>query len=54
MLGTIPANFEELESKERRIFENVSLLTSSAEFIKACKAGDRTEAKRILNVNVRT
>jgi ankyrin repeat protein len=52
MLGTIPANFEELESKERRIFENIGLLTSSADFIKACKSGHMEGIRRILAINV--
>jgi hypothetical protein len=38
MLRTIPANFEDMDSKEARIFGEVSKLTSSADFIKAVRA----------------
>ena len=52
MLGTIPANFEDMDSKERRIFSDTTKLTSSADFIKAVRAGQVDEVKRILAINV--
>ena len=52
MLNTIPPGFYELAEKEKRIFENVSMLTSSADFIKAIRNKDLIEASRILKINV--
>ena len=49
----IPATIEELESKERRMFENMATLTSSADFIKAVKDSDIETAKKVLAINVR-
>jgi len=40
MISTIPANFEEFDSKENRLFGDVSMLTSSADFLKAVRASD--------------
>ena len=47
----VPAGFKELESKEVRMFENRSMLTSSADFIKAVRADKIEEAKAILAIN---
>jgi hypothetical protein len=44
----IPANFEVQVQKEHRMYENVSMLTSSADFIKAIKNSNIEEAKAIL------
>ena len=49
----IPATIEELESKERRMFENMASLTSSADFIKAVRESDIETAKKVLSINVR-
>ncbi len=49
----IPATIEELESKERRMFENMATLTSSADFIKAVKESDIETAKKVLAINVK-
>jgi acylphosphatase len=49
----IPATIEELESKERRMFENMATLTSSADFIKAVRDSDLETAKKVLAINVR-
>ena len=48
----IPATIEELENKERRMFENVATLTSSADFIKAVRESDIETAKKVLAINV--
>ena len=48
----IPATIEELESKERRMFENMVTLTSSADFLKAVRESDIQAAKRVLAINV--
>lgn len=49
----IPANFVFQLQREKKMFENVSQLTSSADFIKAVKASDIAEAQRILQINVK-
>ena len=43
MTNILATGFTELELKEQRIFENMQLLTSSADFIKAVRNSDMQE-----------
>ena len=49
----IPCNFDVQEQREKRMYENVQMLTSSADFIKAVRSSNIEEAKALLAQNVR-
>ena len=52
ILSQYNVGFEELEKKERKAFESINTITSSAEFIKAVKSNNIEEAKKLLYFNV--